>query len=81
MITPKMNILQIPIVDEFSASATSKRDVQFATEKGLWTQNPRRAAAAGKPTDNDVRGGGLSVPVPLPSPPLPPANTAPGIPV
>jgi hypothetical protein len=38
----KMNILQIPIIDEFSAAASLKRDVQFATDKGLWTQNPRK---------------------------------------
>ncbi|KAF9513253.1 hypothetical protein BS47DRAFT_1344494, partial [Hydnum rufescens UP504] len=32
----------IPIIDEFSASSKSKRAVEFAAEKGLWTQNPRR---------------------------------------
>ncbi|KAF9504146.1 hypothetical protein BS47DRAFT_1355532 [Hydnum rufescens UP504] len=42
MITPKMNILQIPIIDEFSASSKSKQTAEFAAEKGLWTQNPRR---------------------------------------
>lgn len=42
----KMNILQIPIHDEFSASSESKRAVEFAAEKGLWTQNPRRTPAS-----------------------------------
>jgi len=74
VITPKMNILQIPIIDEFSASSTSKRDVQFATDKGLWAQNPRRVVAASQPTDSENRSGDLSVPVPFPSPPPPPAN-------
>ncbi|KAF8311161.1 N-terminal nucleophile aminohydrolase [Clavulina sp. PMI_390] len=56
VITPKMNILQIPIVDEFSASSRSKRNVQFATEKGLWTQNPRKAAAAAAAAAKEVNG-------------------------
>ncbi|KAF9505335.1 hypothetical protein BS47DRAFT_558320 [Hydnum rufescens UP504] len=30
-----MNILQIPIIDEFSASSKSKRTAEFAAEKGL----------------------------------------------
>ncbi|KAF9502983.1 hypothetical protein BS47DRAFT_1356526 [Hydnum rufescens UP504] len=42
MITPKMNILQIPIIDEFRASSKSKRTAEFTAEKGLWTQNPCR---------------------------------------
>ncbi|KAF9502810.1 hypothetical protein BS47DRAFT_1356702, partial [Hydnum rufescens UP504] len=33
MITPKMNILQIPIIDEFSASSKSMRTAKFAAEK------------------------------------------------
>jgi hypothetical protein len=41
----KMNILQIPIVDEFhvpaSDPASTKRDAGFAAEKGLW--NPRKS--------------------------------------
>ncbi|KAF9519435.1 hypothetical protein BS47DRAFT_1337257 [Hydnum rufescens UP504] len=35
-----MNILQIPIIDEFSASSKSKQTAEFAAEKGLWMQNP-----------------------------------------
>ena len=37
-----MNILQIPIVDEFHNPRLTKRDVEFASEKGLLSQNPRR---------------------------------------
>lgn len=73
-----MNILQIPIVDEFSASSTSKRDVQFATEKGLWTQNPRRAAAASassdtnsKTSDGEVDADVVVIPAPSPPPMTP----------
>ncbi|KAF9518821.1 hypothetical protein BS47DRAFT_200810 [Hydnum rufescens UP504] len=40
MITPKMNILQIPIIDEFSASSKSKQTAEFAAEKGLWKIPP-----------------------------------------
>ncbi|CAE7214511.1 unnamed protein product [Rhizoctonia solani] len=35
VITPKMNILQIPIIDEFYASAENKRLGDFAATKGL----------------------------------------------
>ncbi|KAF9519448.1 hypothetical protein BS47DRAFT_1337308, partial [Hydnum rufescens UP504] len=35
MITPKMNILQIPIIDEFSASSKSKWTAEFVAKKGF----------------------------------------------
>lgn len=44
VITPKMNFLQIPIIDEFyvppSDPAALKRTTEFAQEKGLL--NPRK---------------------------------------
>ena len=43
VITPKMNLLQIPIVDEFyvppSDPLSGKRGIEFATQKGLF--NPK----------------------------------------
>ncbi|KAF9513005.1 hypothetical protein BS47DRAFT_1344700 [Hydnum rufescens UP504] len=37
-----MEIKMNTLIDEFSASSKSKRTAEFAAEKGLWTQNPRR---------------------------------------
>ena len=43
VITPKMNLLQIPIIDEFyvppSDPLSGKRGVEFAAQKGLF--NPK----------------------------------------
>ena len=45
IITPKMNFLQVPIIDEFyvppSDPAALKRTTEFAQEKGLL--NPRQS--------------------------------------
>lgn len=35
VITPKMNLLQIPIVDEFYVAGGAARTTEFAREKGL----------------------------------------------
>lgn len=47
VITPKMNLLQIPIVDKFyvppSDPAAQARTTEFAREKGLL--NPRKSLA------------------------------------
>lgn len=54
VITPKMNLLQIPIVDKFyvppSDPAALNRDTDFAAAKGLLS--PRRALAPVHATDN-----------------------------
>jgi len=53
VVTPKMNILQIPIIDEFSSSSNmKKRTVEFAAEKGYWT-----AKKAHISTGSDVQPG------------------------
>ena len=52
VVTPKMNILQIPIVDEFHVPAddpkANKRDAEFASTKGLFS--PRRPEGFQSPT-------------------------------
>lgn len=51
VITPKMNLLQIPIVDKFyvppSDPAALARATEFAQEKGLL--NPRKTLGSGDP--------------------------------
>ena len=50
VITPKMNLLQIPIVDKYyvppSDPAALNRGTDFATLKGFLSPDPRRDAAA-----------------------------------
>jgi hypothetical protein len=54
VVTPKMNILQIPIIDEFSSSSKmKKRTVEFAAEKGFWTA--RKAPISGADPDAEPR--------------------------
>jgi glutamine amidotransferase len=54
VITPKMNLLQIPMVDKFyvppSDPAALNRDTDFAAGKGLLS--PRRALAPVHTTDD-----------------------------
>jgi glutamine amidotransferase len=54
VITPKMNLLQIPIVDKFYVSpsdpAALNRDTDFAAGKGLLS--PRKALAPVQPREN-----------------------------
>lgn len=51
VITPKMNLLQIPIIDKYyvppSDPASLARATEFAQEKGLL--NPRKTLGAGDP--------------------------------
>lgn len=55
VITPKMNLLQIPIIDEFyvppSDPLSGKRGVEFAMQKGLFNPKttPFNLQAAGSP--------------------------------
>ena len=61
VITPKMNLLQIPIKDKFylppSDPAALKRDTDFAQEKGLFHPQARQviSAIADVPTSNGLR--------------------------
>lgn len=53
VITPKMNLLQIPIVDEFyvppSDPLSGKRGIEFATQKGLFNPKTTPFQAADTP--------------------------------
>lgn len=57
VITPKMNLLQIPIIDEFyvppSDPAALTRDTDFAQEKGFL--NPRKALSPVENTGSGAR--------------------------
>ncbi|KAF8339073.1 uncharacterized protein EI90DRAFT_2454947 [Cantharellus anzutake] len=51
-----MNILQIPIIDEFSSSSNlKKRTVEFAAEKGFWTENPRKTHMGSPESGHEIR--------------------------
>ena len=49
VITPKMNLLQIPIMDKFwvcpSDTGAPQRGKDFAVAKGLWNPKPEAAVS------------------------------------